>query len=54
MLIGHFIGGLTICFTFGGINLLCYILTLVFGIMGGVAANKGEVYRYPINIRFIK
>ncbi len=54
MLIGHFVGGLTICFTFGGVNLLCYVLTLVFGIMGGVAANKGEVYRYPINIRFIK
>jgi uncharacterized Tic20 family protein len=29
------------------------LLGLIFGIMGGQAANKGEVYRYPINIRMI-
>ncbi len=54
MMIGHFLGGLTICFTFGALNLAVWVLTLVFGILGGVAANKGEVYRYPLNIRFIK
>ncbi len=53
MLIGHLVGGLTICFTAGMINMAIGILGLVFGIMGGVAANKGEVYRYPINIRMI-
>ena len=54
MLIGHLVAGVTICFTFGSLNMVLYVLNLVFGIMGGVAANKGEVYRYPINIRFIK
>jgi uncharacterized protein len=29
-------------------------LSLVFSILGAVAANKGETYRYPLNIRMIK
>ena len=29
------------------------VVAIVFGIMGAVAANKGEAYRYPVNIRFI-
>lgn len=54
MMIGHFVGGLTICFTFGALNLVVWVLALVYGIMAGMAANKGEVYRYPLSIRFIK
>jgi uncharacterized Tic20 family protein len=54
MLIGHVVGAFSFCLTWGTINLVCYVLSLVFGIMGGVAANKGEVYRYPFNIRMIK
>jgi uncharacterized Tic20 family protein len=53
LLIGHVIGGVTICFTFGLINMAVWVLGLVFGILGGVEANKGVVYRYPINIRMI-
>jgi hypothetical protein len=53
LMIGHVIGGATFCFTFGAINMVLVVLGLVFGIMGGVAANKGEVYRYPLNIRMI-
>ena len=53
LMIGHLVGGVTICITFGSINMVLWVLGLVFGIMGGVAANKGEVYRYPINIRMI-
>lgn len=30
------------------------IIDIVFIIMAAVAANKGEQYRYPISIRFIK
>ncbi|NOQ75046.1 MAG: DUF4870 domain-containing protein [Crocinitomix sp.] len=30
------------------------ICTLVFAILGGVKANEGEVYVYPLAIRFIK
>jgi uncharacterized Tic20 family protein len=53
LLIGHVIGGVTICFTFGMLNLACWVLGIVFSILAAVAANKGEVYRYPVNIRFI-
>jgi uncharacterized Tic20 family protein len=31
-----------------------FICAIIFGILASVAANKGEAYRYPINIRFIK
>jgi uncharacterized Tic20 family protein len=31
-----------------------WVCDLIFCIMGAVKANKGEHYKYPINIRFIK
>lgn len=31
-----------------------WIGSLVLAIMGAMAANRGEWYRYPVNIRFIK
>jgi len=31
-----------------------WIVSLVFAIIGGLAANKGEVYRYPFALRFVK
>ena len=33
---------------------LVFIVALIFCIMGTIAANKHEFYKYPINIRFIK
>jgi uncharacterized Tic20 family protein len=33
---------------------LPWLAVLVFGIMGAVAANRGEYYRYPFNLRLIK
>lgn len=54
LMIGHMIGGFSICITFGVLNLVCWVLGVVFGIIGGMAAQKGEVYRYPMTIRFIK
>lgn len=53
MLIGHVIGGFTMCFTFGLVNLAVWIVALIFSILGGLEANKGVVYRYPLCIRFI-
>ena len=53
MLIGHVIGGFTMCFTFGIVNLAVMVVALVFSILGGLEANKGVRYRYPICIRFI-
>ncbi len=41
-----------------GIGLLLYpliwIASLVFCILGGLAANKGEAYRYPFAVRLVK
>lgn len=34
--------------------ILLPILQLIFTIMGAIAASRGEVYRYPLNIRFLK
>ena len=36
------------------INLLAWIACIVFSIIAGVAANKGEAYRYPFALRLIK
>lgn len=38
----------------GAILYLAFIAALVFMIMGAVAANRGETYRYPINWRLVK
>src|SRR5262249_15986671 len=54
MLIGHIVAGITVCLTFGALNAAVYVVAIVFSILGGVAANRGEWYRYPISIRFIK
>ncbi len=54
MMILHVIGGATACFTFGAINGVAYVLSIVFGIIGGLEANKGVAYRYPFAIRLIK
>ncbi|GAB4064576.1 hypothetical protein GCM10028777_11290 [Angustibacter speluncae] len=43
-----------ITFGFGSILVLAvYVVHLVFAIMAGIAANRGENYRYPFNIRMI-
>jgi uncharacterized Tic20 family protein len=36
------------------INFAVFVLNLIFSILGGVAVNNGQSYRYPINIRWIK
>ena len=33
---------------------IVWIINLIFCILGGVAANKGENYRYPFALRLIK
>lgn len=39
---------------FGAILYLAFIAALVFMILAAMAANRGEIYRYPVNIRIIK
>src|SRR5205085_184247 len=48
MMIGHFLG----IFTCGILNMILLPVGITFGIMAGLAANRGEDYKYPICIRF--
>lgn len=34
--------------------LAVYVVTLIFSIIAAIAANKGESYKYPLSIQFIK
>jgi uncharacterized protein len=53
--IAYVISVITITFVIGLILWpLVFIVALIFCILGTIAANKHEFYRYPINIRFIK
>ena len=33
--------------------LIPFVLQLIFGLIGGMKANEGELYRYPFNIRMV-
>jgi uncharacterized Tic20 family protein len=46
--------GLALFFVGYFVILATNILRLVFGIIAAVAASKGQFYRYPIAIRFVK
>ncbi len=39
---------------FGLVIWALLIINLIFSILGGVKNNNGELYRYPVNIRWIK
>jgi uncharacterized protein len=53
--IAYVISVITIMFVIGLILWpLVFIVALIFCILGTIAANKHEFYKYPINIRFIK
>jgi len=55
LFLAYFIGGITACVFVGFfIILIAWVCALVFGIMGAIAANRGEAYRYPFAIRLIK
>lgn len=45
-----------LCFVFVGIPLLIIlgVLCVVFAVIGGLKANNGEVWRYPLSITFFK
>ncbi len=36
------------------INMLAWVACIILSIMGGLAAQKGQAYRYPFAIRLIK
>jgi uncharacterized Tic20 family protein len=51
-----YIVGFVLCFVFIGFFLLLAVavLNIVFGILAAMAANRGEFYRYPLAIEFVK
>lgn len=38
----------------GIVTFAAAIMSIIWGIQGALAANRGEVYRYPVNFRFVK
>jgi uncharacterized Tic20 family protein len=49
------IGYATICVAIGLIIFpIAILLQLIFGIVAGVKANEGQLYRYPLTINMIK
>lgn len=36
------------------INLAVAVVNIIFSIIAAIAANKGEMYKYPLSINFIK
>lgn len=55
VLIGYAIGSVLTFILIGVLVLLAvWVLSIVFSILAAVAANRGEVYRYPLTIQFIK
>jgi uncharacterized protein len=55
LLLAHLILVPCICIPFGiFLHPALRILSVIFGIIGGVAVQQGQVYRYPITFRMIK
>lgn len=55
MLIGYVAGTILSVIGIGFlISLAAWVLSIIFGIIAAIAANKGEMYKYPIAIQFIK
>jgi len=55
LMIGYVISAVTTVICIGPfIAIGLSVIAIVFGIMAAVAASKGDAYRYPVNIRFIK
>ena len=55
LLVGYVISGILMIVVIGFITYaLVWIAAIVFAIMAGLAANRGERYRYPFALRLVK
>lgn len=53
--IGYVVSSLLFFVAIGFITYpLVWVVSIIFSILGAVAANRGEVYKYPLTIAFIK
>lgn len=54
LLITYVVGGILTIVIVGFLILAAaWVLTIVFGIMAALAANRGEYYTYPLSIKFV-
>ncbi len=54
VLLGYLIGLFTIWFLVGYLVLLTVaVINVVFSILAAVAANRGQLYTYPVALRFV-
>ncbi len=55
MLIGYVLSGVLVYVCIGVFTAMAiWLMSLIFGIIGGMKANEGQYYRYPITIRMIQ
>lgn len=56
MLIGHLLGLVLLVIPFLGplVTFAVIVVTIVFSILAAIAANRGQYYRYPLSIEFVK
>lgn len=55
MLIAYIIGSITVFLVIGFFILLAvWVVTIVFSIIAALAANNGQLYKYPLSIQFVK
>ncbi|WP_269791505.1 DUF4870 domain-containing protein [Stenotrophomonas sp. Iso1] len=55
LLIAYFVSGVLMVVLIGFLTYaVAWIACVVFAIIAGLAANKGETYRYPVALRLIK
>ncbi|RKR73898.1 DUF4870 domain-containing protein [Frondihabitans australicus] len=55
MLIGYIVGGiLTVIFIGALVIFAVGIVIIIFSIIAAIAANRGQYYKYPLSIEFIK
>ncbi|MCS0499249.1 DUF4870 domain-containing protein [Protaetiibacter mangrovi] len=54
LLIAYIVGSVLSVIIIGFLVLLAaWVLSIIFGIMAAIAANKGEFYTYPMSIKFV-
>lgn len=55
MAIAYIVGAVLMAICVGYlIYAAAFVVSLVFGILGGIEANKGKAYRYPFALRLVK
>jgi uncharacterized Tic20 family protein len=55
MLIGYIAGGiLTVIFIGAVLIFAVEVVIIIFSIIAAIAANRGQYYKYPLSIEFIK